>query len=666
MRVNTLHQLLIGKQKAAVALLFSILLLMAESGLSISFNDNLPNYRPNSGIDKSRGLGQKIRFNKIKKKNDSSFSLTYSKDLPFREYVLEYLEPFNISDDVEIRAVKSFKKDSTSRQSIFYKFYIGGLEIDGFYIKANKQKDGSVFITGNVPNIDQYQGEFYNSQFPSELDAENALSQFISGNGFLFDPSRLKTVSKKQCASVKDFKLLRASCFEISYGNQNYKIVVDQLGISRDSLASFNATATLKNIFVENWKGSRSDHNVTILDEPGNTLNNSRFIILPSDGDIIKSNSSSEFTYPALDSSEARQIHAYSFANRMFDWYEALGVQINSQKIKIYTGATFEVDENTETTDNAAFFPGSNSIMIGKGETQFKHLGIDIDVVAHEVGHFIVFKGISNITNQDDANNDHTQAIHEGLADFFTFASTGDSCLGESVCVPGGLICVSSSCLRTGEDIGFVYNTPDYKKRAFHQQGQLVAAILWEARGKQSSIDYFEFDQVVLNALDYIPNGNLSYGDLIVGIMASDKELQDGKFCEDIYDAAVSYSLTTLLDGHTCDEINGDAKSGSTVDVDDASESKYKNGINTSSATELSGGGSAPTGGSASATSSRRQETSGCGILGTSENSEGGFMLIFLLGLPFMLMLAYKVADQRLLRQPVKIKSNIRYRKIDR
>lgn len=582
-------------------------------------------------------LQKKIRFKKIKQKTQI-FNLTTSPDLPFRDFVEDYLRPYALPDYIEIKVLSEKTHEKTRRESIKYAFYVRGLKIDSFMLKANKHSDGSIFISGSIPDFDDIQHNFDGLELP-DVDSIKAdfLVPYFATASFSSDDKLVKILNHFNCATIRDYVLMKAKCIEINHIGNSYKVTVDELGINNLVRKSFNLTATLKSVYLENWKGDKGNHNVVIFDNPGNELTNSRFVVRPYDGDgsQIKANSSKEFAYSDVNSSAARQIHAFSFANRMFDWYESLGVDLSQENIKIFSGGYVEIPGQPKNYDQAAYYPTEKAILIGKGSGQgFKNMGLDIDVVAHEVGHFIVFKGINEISlDNDEANQDHTPAIHEGLADFFTFAATGDSCLAESICVAGSGFCVTDQCLRVGEDIGFTFGSLFYNQQpSFHGKGQLVSAILWSARKKQDKADFFAYDQVILNALDYVPNGNVSYGDLMVGIMASDKELQNGKFCNDILNSAKEFEIEELIDGD-CAEFNAPNKKGSIVNTDNADEGDYSSGITSITAIEQSGGSNISTEKISAGSSRRSQSKGGCAVIGVHQRLDlsSNKLLIFLL-----------------------------------
>ena len=193
--------------------------------------------------------------------------------------------------------------------------------------------------------------------------------------------------------------------------------------------------------------------------------------------------------------------------------------------------------------------------------------------------------------------------------------------------------------MEKSSDITFKYNSETYRRlgEAAHLKGMLVSAMLWKARNQQSGADYFEFDQMIVNALDYVPSGRLSYGDLVLGIMASDKEISGGKFCADIYAAARSYAVDQLFDGN-CSDFNDPAQGPGgdrIIDVSKGDEGAYKNGINSDKATLVVGGATATQ--SSGTVRKRTVVKEGCSI-GASRDASVNWMLIVLVSLPLGLV----------------------------
>lgn len=636
-------------------------------GLAATVDDSTRTFNAGKAYRLPSNPGHKIRIKKIKHKEDlelkgfsspaldasqASFSLFASEDLPFRGEVLGYLEPYGISNDIEVKLDKEITKP-TGRFSVFYQFMIDGLKIDYYMLKASKQKDGSIFMTGSLPDVDDDQSSFYLSKFPSDDSLRSYAAQFLESIDFAFKAEDMRLSFHRPCATVVDSFIKRAICVQARANERAYDLIIAEDGVSQFHAASFHATARLKNVYTENPNSGKADHVVDVTSTK--YLQNSRFTILPGDGQRLVS-VGSEFKYTADDSSAARQIHAFSFANRMFDWYDSLGFSGAGRQITIRTGVSITGADGVKTDDNAAFFPSEWRIDIGKGSGQgLQNLGLDIDVVAHEVGHFIVFQGINEISpSVNEQTGDHTAAIHEGLADYFTYASTGDTCLGNTVCPANSPYCFKKIgpqlCLRVGSDIGFKYGDATYNSLpGGHLKGQLVAAFLYEARSNYSGDDLFSFDQVIVNAMDYVPAGQVSYGDLILGIMASDKELQNGKFCKSVYDAALAYDLGMWInaDAGRCSTFNSPEKTGAVIDKDKASLGDYSpiTQVNNSKKANPSlittGEQGSDNKNSSNSKRNQQQTTGGCSTLGLAKGSAPTGWLWLVFALPFLIPVFY-------------------------
>jgi hypothetical protein len=179
------------------------------------------------------------------------------------------------------------------------------------------------------------------------------------------------------------------------------------------------------------------------------------------------------------------------------------------------------------TPDNAQYVwqgrtgNGNPEILIGYGGYNssrcgvFQDLGKDMDVVMHEFGHHLVFRGLSNTKQQ-------SVALHEGLADYLTYAVTGNNLLGENTS-PG------RSSLRNGTTRQRTYTR--FSRRsdgtyisvpqalsAPHSVGELWSGILWEMRdalGRDASNSY-KMDKIVWDSIDLIK----SDGEIYDGVLA--------------------------------------------------------------------------------------------------------------------------------------------------
>jgi hypothetical protein len=176
------------------------------------------------------------------------------------------------------------------------------------------------------------------------------------------------------------------------------------------------------------------------------------------------------------------------------------------------------------TPDNAAYMPSSFErgsqvrIVIGTGWEEgqplttgdgrrriLRYLGRDTDVVMHEFGHHIVYRSLRDVSGQGGA-------LHEGLADYFTYAMTGNRKLGESIVLQG-------ESLRSGDKTGPV---DPYVRQPAHIAGEYMSSVLWEIREELGpwKSGYHVFDKIVWEAIDLFKEDAVYY-DVIAAIARS-------------------------------------------------------------------------------------------------------------------------------------------------
>lgn len=159
--------------------------------------------------------------------------------------------------------------------------------------------------------------------------------------------------------------------------------------------------------------------------------------------------------------------------------------------------------------DNAMYLPPPDGpmIRIGRGSETLTNLGRETDVVAHEFSHHIIFDHVKVSANESGV-------LHEGTADYFAYAISGDPYLGESV-VPGG------NYLRTADLPGDVRFDKTPVRRGAHYRGQLWSAVLWELR---SAIGAAAMDKMVFAALAYLgPTAGMR--DAFLALLNADRDL---------------------------------------------------------------------------------------------------------------------------------------------
>lgn len=221
---------------------------------------------------------------------------------------------------------------------------------------------------------------------------------------------------------------------------------------------------------------------------------------------------------PDFQSASYEEVNAYYAISKAMSWhksvmdddmpeYENFGL---SHPIDVFVRVKRRLPGNSFTYMSAAYVAsglaadGKPIILVGTGwdttkpkpeneVLNYKNLGKDADVYAHEFAHQIVYRSLKIFTGQ-------IGGLHEGFADFFTYAMTGNNKLGESVGENGPVRTGEFGSLNTS--ILEVYDSNDP-----HESGQFWSACLWEIRNKmgtwKNGINLF--DKIAWDSIDYLP-----------------------------------------------------------------------------------------------------------------------------------------------------------------
>lgn len=273
----------------------------------------------------------------------------------------------------------------------------------------------------------------------------------------------------------------------------------------------------------------------------GGTLENSYFTV--SSTGVKVQESDFKFNYnPDSEADKFEQTSLFVHTNLHYDWFKSHGHKWQgSNKLTIVAHAIIKGSVN-----NALYTPGTSTtpprIQVGDGDgIRLQNLPRDGDVVSHELGHHIVYEALKETRGE-------SMVIHEGLADFFTFARTGDACLGESICPAGSdVMCeVEAKCLRTGDnDYVLGRNT----KHEAHFKSQFISGMLWDLREKE--VPGSKLDKLVYNGVLLLLESS-GYHDLILGLLLADQDLYNGKYCNAIYQKAVDRGLGDIISDFGC------------------------------------------------------------------------------------------------------------------
>lgn len=461
-----------------------------------------------------------------------------------------------------------------------------GYSIDGFplcdyQLKIHRDSDGALMVFGEVPS---YAGSdtFRESDW-AELGAVEALvrdAQLNEGRGA--DSSISKS---SRCLLLEGGALKAVWRLDVMTSGLLYEATVDGDRVYSIEDKHFHAGGSAK-IFNSNASGSPLQATeIKELSSGGHLINNyfetcvaqdSSTIYCPSNNegaDIFAQSQNGKFDFdPISQADEFAQASIFTNVNKVLDWARSQGyANFGNARIRVVAHATFATPRGDDP-NNALYQPSATpTIYVGDGDGRIlKNLAIDEDVVSHEFGHHIVYHTVTNI-------KDEALVLHEGLADFFTFARTGNACLGETICPAtpeGDSACyVARKCLRTGENTlkWGASNLP----AAPHLRGQLVSGMMWDLY-KTDGIPLKDVTRLTLKAIDLMVASS-GYQHLILALLVADKDIYQGNYCDRILSRAKSRGFGEFLTDTNCKNISLPQSADAAPATPSSSPKKSKN-----------------------------------------------------------------------------------------
>ena len=284
------------------------------------------------------------------------------------------------------------------------------------------------------------------------------------------------------------------------------------------------------------------------------------------------------FDYPDTDEKMA-QVSAFAHANLMLQWFEKLGFSwYGNDRVILMVHANYDPVRQHKNPNNAFYAPPTRQedgtlsephILVGDGDGRnLQNLALDGDVIAHEFGHHVIFQYLP-------ATGGQAGAIHEGLADYFTFARTGNPCLAESTCPPGSAACqLEGQCMRYANHS---YSWHDLSGYGVHIEGQVLSAMLWDLR-TEFGLAADDVNKIAFDAVHHFtPQTQLR--DFIDSLLMADRNLFGGRNCPAILNAALGRGLQNFISvGIACS--NGETASTiiekTSGESDEGSKKNYK------------------------------------------------------------------------------------------
>lgn len=415
----------------------------------------------------------------------------------------------------------------------------------------------------------------------------------------------------------------------LNYAGKPYRFQINASGVQAREALYFDVNG-VGLVYPENPVDSEATE-VAIKDLTGTGLLETKYLKSKPQQHEAAYNRDHKFVFDENDY-QFQETNAFVHLQQVYQWFVGLGyVWHTPGSLYLYA------HENEESNDanNAYYQPngGNPKIRIGVGDgVALQNLSLDMDVVSHEFGHHIIFQYIQTTGNEESL------VMHEGLADFFAFAKSGDPCLGESICPANSPYCeVRGQCLRTAEN-NLNYDDSSFTQLMPHQKGQIISGLLWDLKNTDN-LTLEKVTTLTFKAISFLPQESI-FEDLFLSLLTADHELNKGKNSCAIIDMFKKRGFGVFANQVNCEDLNysdyldNEGKVNSSIIANGRTVTQEQNSGTTSAATR----------------SSRRTKSSGCGSLGWAAGPESAPsagrhhapldpIFILILSAPFLLIL---------------------------
>ncbi len=369
--------------------------------------------------------------------------------------------------------IKKYNDETTWLTTTQYHIYTSDFPVCNADAKVMSLRNGESLISGHVPRADPKR--FLAEEFPRRSEAVKYLLNKLTA--VLSEPVVTVEFIRSSACLFQIGQILKPVLYIIVKVNElPYTGYATEDQVYLLGPGSLTATA-VANIFSPNINAaSKTAFQITV--DGSGYLQNDYFTTIPSGTDRLKGTS---FDQDKTDPKYG-ELASYVIANMEFDYAKSLGynwIAATPMNIKNHTVFANNVVNNAQYLPAEMNADGKPAIYVGDGDGRvLKNLGTDNDVVSHEFGHHIVYNTLKTITAQSES-----LILHEGLADYFTYARKGNACLGESICPDGSSACVDpGKCLRKGTIPAsqLSLNNTAYNSYGPHGKGQLINGYLWD------------------------------------------------------------------------------------------------------------------------------------------------------------------------------------------
>ena len=413
---------------------------------------------------------------------------------------------------------------SKREQSVDYSFRFLGIDICDLSVSVHRLSPRSLYYVGSYPSVAHL-------QITGWHEMEEARQQVLA----ILPDARFTRTSR--CLLPSGVGFVPVYDFSVSSDGLPYKVRVDADAVLSVQRSFFAAQTRGKfRVYPENKKATPKKKEFYIDVDNGYLRNNFFQIVLDDEEIEAVHSEDNRFGFGETSETEMAQINAYAHVNLMWRWFVRMGFSpAAGEQLDIVLYPSFDTYQDEFTNDvvnNAYYFSGAPKnkinakIVLGSGDgVRASGLHHDFDVVAHELGHHIIYQRLTSI-------NGESSVVHEGLSDYFVYAYTGNACLAESICTNTD----SDICLQRGKCLRHAKNNLTYldvrRGTTPHIKGQVLSSFLWDLR-ESGDIAKADFDKIVFKSVDYLM-WNSGLKGFIESMLASDYKFFAGENCKAI------------------------------------------------------------------------------------------------------------------------------------
>ena len=405
------------------------------------------------------------------------------------EILIQELIPDYLSVQALHKTFTNFPNHDLSHLS--FQAYYGNIPVCGSPIRAHLNQDNI-----SLSDYDKFSGlvDSLNSEilWPEKPDINKILLEDSSSG----DIKNLEITNSEKCLYINEQKLVPAWQFWGFNDQGKYTGFVNNSSLLHKYSTDFGASGLFQ-VYEENIDSEETiDVKVDNIADNG-YLCSQEFLTLV------------ELEYDFLDESTYDEVTTiFANAHRISKKISDVGGG-HWSKVQVL----LHIPTSTVNASPQFLAPGSGwekfpTIYMPRNFQSLVNLRTDLDVLAHEYGHYLVYKTLRDIYNWEG------RSIHEGFADFIAYMINGDHCLAESIV---------SGCLRTGNNSLHVDDIGQADSFNYYSFGELISGMLWDIV-EDANWTFEDGLLFIVNAIEHLTYSS-DFEQMINALLRSEKEL---------------------------------------------------------------------------------------------------------------------------------------------